>query len=213
MIDPKTMIAGSERGGATAFSAGYVPFCLDDRRHPWYAHPILKRHDSSLAQLVHTQQVLDKIDGGLQEQRSHVAESSKDQGQLRDQVTKLSPGNGVAIEAICTEKGQAGENLFHTVQAQIERQNESMKSRVATLESSRDVDKAQITMLENRLGEVRDEVSEQTRQFSAVRRQMENQDQDDGTANRLASPLDSEQQDRQNVEAINNRLARTADLF
>ena len=55
----------------------------------WYAYPILKRHDSSLAQLVHTQQALDKINGSLQLQRSKVAEWSKDQEHLRDQA-----GNG-----------------------------------------------------------------------------------------------------------------------
>src|SRR3974390_1032251 len=55
----------------------------------WYAYPILKRHDSSLAQLVHTQQALDKIDGSLQEQRSNAVGWSKDQQQLRDQVTRV----------------------------------------------------------------------------------------------------------------------------
>jgi hypothetical protein len=110
----------------------------------WYAYPILKRQDSSLAQLVHTQQAVDKIDGGLQEQRSKVAEWSKEQEQLRDQVTRLGREMRSRIELVRKEKGQAGENLFHAVQAQIERQIETMKGRVAALESSRGADKAQI---------------------------------------------------------------------
>jgi hypothetical protein len=82
----------------------------------WYAYPILKRHDSSLAQLVHTQQALDKIDGGLQEQRSNVAEWSKDQQQLRDQVTTFGREMRSRIEVVRKETGHTGENLFHMVQ-------------------------------------------------------------------------------------------------
>jgi hypothetical protein len=172
----------------------------------WYAYPILKRHDSSLAQLVHTQQALDKINGSLQ-QRSNVAEWSKEQQQLRDQVTKLGRQMRSRIEAARKETGQAGENLFHEAQAQIERQIEAMKSRVTCLESSRDSDKAQIAMLREQLGQVRDKVSEQTQQLSAVRRQMENQNRDAGIESRLASLQESAQRDRQSVEAINDKLA------
>jgi cell division protein FtsB len=173
----------------------------------WYAYPILKRHDSSLAQLVHTQQALDKIDGSLQMQRSNVAEWSKDQQQLRDQVTKLGGEIRSRIEVVRKETGHTGENLFHTMQAQIERQIEAMKSRVAALESSRDADKAQIAALQEELGQVRGEVSEQNRLLSDVRREMENQNHDAGTENRLASLQESEERNRQSVEAINNRLA------
>ena len=173
----------------------------------WYAYPILKRRDSSLAQLVHTQQALDKIDGGLQEQRSNVAEWSKEQQQLRDQVTRLGREMRSRIEAVRKETGNTGENLFRSVQAQIEREIETIKGRVAALESSRDADKAQIAALQEQLGQVRDEVSEQNQQLSAVRWQMENQNHDAGTESRLASLQESEQRDRQSVEAINNRLA------
>jgi len=171
----------------------------------WYAYPILKRHDSSLAQLVHTQQALDKINGSLQ-QRSNVAEWSKEQEQLRDQVTKLGRQMRSRIEVARKETGQAGENLFHEAQARIERQIEAMKSRVTCLES-RDSDKAQIGMLREQLGQVRDKVNEQTQQLSAVRRQMENQNRDAGIESRLASSQESTQRDRQSVEAINDRLA------
>ena len=173
----------------------------------WYAYPILKRHDSSLVQLVHTQQALDKIDGSLQAQRSNVAEWSMGQQQLRDEVTRLGREMRSRIEAVRKETGQTGDNLLHTVQAQIERQIETMKSRVAALESSREADKAQIATLRAQLGQVRDEVTEQTRQLSAVRGQMENQNRDAGTEIRLASLQESEQRDRESVEAINNRLA------
>ena len=173
----------------------------------WYVYPILKRHDSSLAQLVHTQQALDKIDGGLQEQRSNVAEWSKDQEQLRDQVTRVGREMRSRIEAVRKESDQAGENLLHTAQVQIERQIEGMKSRVTALESSRDADRAQITMLQEQLCQVRADVSGQNRQLIEVRRQMENQNRDAGTESRLASLQESEQRDRQSVEAINNRLA------
>ena len=104
----------------------------------WYAYPILKRHESSLAQLVRTQQALDKINGSLQQQRSKVAEWSKDLEQLRDQVTKLRREMGVRIDAVSKEMGQAGQNLIHMVETQIERQMEGMKSRVAALGSWRD---------------------------------------------------------------------------
>ena len=173
----------------------------------WYAYPILKRHDSSLVQLVHTQQALDKINGSLQAQRSNVAGWSKDQQQLRDEVTRLGRVTRSRIEAVRKETSQTGDNLLHTVQAQIEHQIETMKSRVVALESSRDADTAQIATLRAQLGQVRDEVSEQTRQLSAVRRQMENQNRDAGTEIRLASLQESEQRDREGVEAINKRLA------
>jgi prefoldin subunit 5 len=173
----------------------------------WYAYPILKRHDSSLVQLVNTQQALDKIDKSLQGQRSNVAEWSKDHQQLRDEVTRLGREMRSRIEAARKDTGQTGENLLHEVQAQIERQIETMKSRVAALESSRDADKAQIAKLQAQLGQVRDEVSEQTRQLSAVSRQIENQNREAGTESRLASLQESEQRDRESVEAINNRLA------
>jgi hypothetical protein len=173
----------------------------------WYAYPILKRHDSSLAQLVHTQQALDKIDGSLQAQRSNVAEWSKDQEQLRDQMTRLGREMRSRIEAARKETGQTGENLFHTVQARIERQIETVKSRVAALESTRDADKVEIATLQEQLSQVKGEVGEQNRQLSEVRRQMENQNRDAGTESRLASLQESEQRDRQSVEAINNRLA------
>jgi hypothetical protein len=58
----------------------------------WYAYPILKRHDSSLAQLVHAQQAMEKIDGSLREQQRKVAEWSNDREQSGDQVTKLGLG-------------------------------------------------------------------------------------------------------------------------
>ena len=173
----------------------------------WYAYPILKRHESSLAQLVHTQQALDKIDGSLQEQRSNAVEWSKDQKQLQDQVTSVRREMRSRIEALRKETGQAAENLFHTVQAQIERQIEGMKTRVTALESSRDADKAQIAGLQEQLSQVKGEVGEQNRQLSEVRRQMENQNRDAGTESRLASLQESEQRDRESVEAINNRLA------
>jgi len=173
----------------------------------WYTYPILKRHDSSLVQLVHTQQALDKIDGSLQQQRSNVAEWSKDQEQLRDQVTRVGREMRSRIEAARKETGQVGENLLHTVQAQIDRQMEAMKSRVAALESSRDADKVQIAALQEQLSQVKGEVGEQNRQLSEVRRQMENQNRDAGTESRLASLQESEQRDRESVEAINNRLA------
>jgi hypothetical protein len=126
-----------------------------------YTYPILKRHDSSLAQLVHTQQGLDKIDGGLQEQRSNVAEWSKEEQQLRDQVTRLGGEMRSRIAALRKETGNTGENLFRSVQAQIERQMETIKGRVAALESSRDADKAQIAALLEQLGHVEGEGSEQ----------------------------------------------------
>ena len=173
----------------------------------WYAYPILKRHESSLAQLVHTQQALDKIDGGLREQRSKVVEWSDDQQQLRDQMTKLGREMRSSIEAVRKETGQVEQSVFHTVQAQIERQIEGMKTRVTALESSRDADKAQIAGLQEQLSQVKGEVGEQNRQLSEVRRQMENQNRDAGTESRLASLQESEQRDRQSVEAINNRLA------
>jgi hypothetical protein len=174
----------------------------------WYVYPILKRHDSSLAQLIHTQQALDKIGGNLQQQQQRkVAEWSNDQEHLQDQVTRLGREMRSRIEAVRKETSQTGESLFHTVQAQIDRQLEAMKTRVAALESSRDADKAQIAALEERLGQVRDEVGEQDRQLSEVRRQMENQNRDAGIESRLASLRESEQRDRQSVEAITNRLA------
>jgi hypothetical protein len=173
----------------------------------WYAYPILKRHDSALAQLAHTRQALDKIDGSLQMQRSNVAEWSKDQQQLRDQVTRLGREMGSRIEAVRQEASHTGENLFHTVQAQIEGQMETIMGRVAALESSRDADKAQIASLREQLGQVRGGVSEQNRQLSEMRREMENQNHDARTESRLASLQESEQRDRQSVEAINNRLA------
>jgi chaperonin cofactor prefoldin len=150
---------------------------------------------------------MDKIDGSLREEHQKVAEWSNDREQLGDQVTKLGREMRSRIEAVRKEKGQAGENLFHTLQAQIERQIETMKNRVAALESSRDADKAQIAALQEQLGQVRGEVSEQNRQLSQVRREMENQNHDTGTESRLASLQQSEERDRQSVEAINNRLA------
>ena len=173
----------------------------------WYMYPILKRHDSSLAQLIHTQQALDKIDGSLQQQRSNVAEWSKDREQLRDQVTRVGREMRSRIEAVRKETGQVGENLLHTVQAQIERQMDAIKSRVVALESSRDADKVRIAALQEQLSQVKGEVGEQNRQLSEVRRQMENQNRDAGTESRLASLQESEQRDRESVEAINNRLA------
>jgi hypothetical protein len=173
----------------------------------WYAYPILKRHDSSLAQVVHTQQALDKIDGSLQQQRSNAAEWSRDQEQLRDQVTRVGREMRSRIDAVRKETGQVGENLLHTVQAQIERQMEAMKSRVTALESSHDADKVQIAALQEELSQVAGEVGEQNRQLSEVRRQTENQNRDAGTESRLASLQESEQRDSESVEAINNRLA------
>jgi hypothetical protein len=173
----------------------------------WYAYPILKRHDSSLAQLIRTHQALDKIDGSLQEQRSNAAEWSKGQEQLREQVARVGREMRSRIEAVGKETGQVGENLLHTLQAQIEGQMEAMKSRVAALESSRDADTVQIAALHEQLSQVKGEVGEQNRQLSEVRRQMENQNRDAGTESRLASLQESEQRDRESVEAINNRLA------
>ena len=108
----------------------------------WFAYPILKRHDSSLAQFLHTQQTMDKIDGSLREQQRKLAEWSHDREQLQDQVARLSHEIQSRIEALRKETGQAGENLVHTMEAQIERQIETIKGRLAAFKSSGDPDKS-----------------------------------------------------------------------
>ena len=171
----------------------------------WYAYPILKRHDSSLAQLAHTQQSLNKIDGNLQQQQSTLAEWSNDRQELRDQVSKLGQGMQSRFEVMRKETGRAAENLFRSAQAQFERQIEAVRSRITALESSREADQTRIAALQEQLGQVRSELTEQTSQLNEVRRQMEGRDA--ATETRLASLQDSAQRDRQRVDAIDNRLA------
>ena len=171
----------------------------------WYAYPILKRHDATQAQLSRAQQRLDNIDGNLQQQQSKLAGWANGQQQLRDEMSKLGQGMRARIEAVRKETGQTAENLFKAAQAQLERQLDGIKSRVAALETSHDADRTQIAALQEQLGQMRNQVSEQTQQLSEMRSQLA--DRDAATASRLASLQDSEQRDRQGVEAINNKLA------
>ena len=171
----------------------------------WYAYPILKRNISSVAQLAGTQQSLDKINGNLQQQQSTLSEWSNDRQEIRDEVTRLGQGMQSRFEAMRKETGRAAENLFHTAQAQFERQLEAVRSRITALESSRAADQARIATLQEQLGQVRSELSEQTSQLNAVRSQMESRDA--ATETRLVSLQDSAQRNRQRVDAIDNRLA------
>jgi chaperonin cofactor prefoldin len=171
----------------------------------WYAYPILKRHDSSLAQLARTQQSLDKIGSSVQQQQSKLDEWSNDRQLLQDQMTRLGQGMRSRIDAVRKETGQAAQNLVHTVRAQLEREIDAVKSRIAALESSRDADRAQIAALQEQLGQVRNEVNEQARQLSEARRQVETRDA--ATESRLAGLQDAEQHDRQRVDGIDNKLA------
>lgn len=171
----------------------------------WYAYPILKRHDSSMAQLARTQQSLDKIDGSVQQQQSKLAEWSNDRQQLQDGVARLAQGMQLRIEAVRKETGRAAENLFRAAQAQFEREIGVVRSRIAALESSREADQARIAALQEQLGQVRSELNEQTGQLNEVRRQIENRDA--ATETRLTSLQDSAQRNRQRVDAIDNRLA------
>jgi septal ring factor EnvC (AmiA/AmiB activator) len=107
-----------------------------------FAYPILKRHDSSLAHFLHTQQTMDKIDGSLREQQGKLAEWTHDREQLQDQVARLCHEVQSRIEALRKETGQAGENMLHTVEAQIEHQIETIKGRLAAFKSSGDPDKS-----------------------------------------------------------------------
>ena len=73
----------------------------------WYTVPILKRHDSMLAQNAGVKQSVQALGGRIDQQNSKLAEWSKAQDQVRGEIADLRKEMRSRIESVRRQSGRS----------------------------------------------------------------------------------------------------------
>ena len=168
----------------------------------WYTVPILKRHDSMLAQNAGVKQSVQALGGRIDQQNSKLAEWSKAQDQVRGEIADLRKEMRSRIESVRRQSGRSGEELIRRVEAEISNQIDGIKEKVAGLETSREADRTQIAALENELAQLRKDMAAQAQQWNDKVAETAT-----GAGKELADLAATEEHNRQAVENINKKLA------
>lgn len=184
------------------FGAAGVLVTLSVGAATWYAFPTLKRHDAMLAQNAGVKQSVQTLGGRIDQQNSKLAEWSKAQDQLRGEIADLRKEMRARLEAVRRQTGRSAEELIHRVQAEVTSEIDSIKEKVAGLETSREADRTQIAALENELGQLRKEMAEQTQQLND-----KISANGAGTEKLVAGLEASQERDRKEVDDLNKKLA------
>jgi Spy/CpxP family protein refolding chaperone len=184
------------------FGAAGVLVTLGVGAAAWYTFPVLKRHDAMLAQNAGVKQSVETLGGRIDQQNSKLAEWSKAQDQVRSEIADLRKEMRSRIEAVRRQTGRSAEELIHRVQAEVTSDIDSIKEKVAGLETSREADRAQVAALESELGQLRKEMAEQTQQLND-----KIADSGAGTAKLVAGLEASQELDRKEVDGLNKKLA------
>jgi chaperonin cofactor prefoldin len=171
----------------------------------WYAYPILKNHDSSLARLTGIEPVIGTLNGQMKSAESKLADLSSSHDALGQQVGELGREMRARVESATRQASDASTVMLHSVENQIEVQVSGLRTRVANLESSQEKEQERIASLQQELSQVRGDVARQSEELATTRRQI------DGNSaamdQQLASLQQSEQHNRNDVDRIASNLA------
>ena len=171
----------------------------------WYAYPILKNHDSSLAKLTGIEPVVSSLNGEMKSAESKLADLSAGHDDLRQQMDKLGRDMRARLESARKQTSDATAAMLNRVETEIDQQVSGLRTRVANLESSRDSEQQRIAGLQQELSQVRGEVARQSEELAATRRQMDGNSA--STGQQIASLQQTEQRDRNDVDRIASGLA------
>jgi septal ring factor EnvC (AmiA/AmiB activator) len=171
----------------------------------WYAYPVLKNHDSSLAKLTGIEPMVSTLNGEMKSAESKLTDLSTSREDLRQQMDKLGRDMRRRLESAGKQTSDATAAMLNRVESEIDLQVNGLRTRVANLESSRDNEQQRIASLQQELGQVRGEVARQSEELAATRRQMDGNSA--ATDQQLASLQQTEQRNRNDVDRIANGLA------
>ena len=189
---PKSIWLGATCAVLTLGMAGAV----------WYTLPILKKHDSLLAQSAGVKQSVNALGGRLEQQNQKLAESSKGLEQLRQEIADVRREMRWRMATVKKQAGKSADELFGRVQKEVRGEIDGIWTKVARLELSRDADEVQIAGLQDELIQLREELALETQDLS-------DQIAESGSATeRRLTGLDaSQERDRKALEAVNRKLA------
>lgn len=171
----------------------------------WYAYPILKNHDSSLARLTGIEPMVGTLNGQIKNVESKLAELPSSHEDMRQQIDRLRSDMRTRVESARRQASDASAAMLQRVESEIGVQVNGLRTRLANLESSRDNDQMRIASLQQELSEVRGEVARQSEELAATRRQIDGKSA--ATDQQLASLQQGEQRNRSDVDRIANDLA------
>jgi predicted nucleic acid-binding Zn-ribbon protein len=171
----------------------------------WYACPILKNHDSSLAKLAGIEPVVGALNGEMKSAESKLSDLSTSHADLRQQMDKLGRDMRAHLESARKQTSDATGAMLRRVESEIDLQVSGLRTRVASLESSRESDQLLIAGLQRELTQVQGQLSRQSEDLAATRRQMEGNSAT--TDQQISSLQDSELHNRNDVDRITSNLA------
>jgi hypothetical protein len=175
----------------------------------WYEYPLLRAGRAYLIKLPHLSENVAAVASGLRQTDTRIADWSKQQNidrqALQAQIAALTRDLRTRVEAARKQASDAADTAYRRVEIQIGQQIDSVKTRLERLESERKADHQQIAALRDELAQVRQDVSQQNDEISAVGRQL---DQNSATTQtQLANLQQGQVQEGHNVDAIEDRLA------
>jgi len=168
----------------------------------WYTVPILKRHDTMLARSAGLKPSIEALGGRVEQQNAKFAESSTSLEQLRQQIADLRREMRSRLATVKKQAGQSAEELFEGLQKEVNGEFYAINSKVARLELSRDADQVQIADLQNELTQLRQQMAQQTEQFS--NRLAEDRS---GAEQKIAVVAAAQERERNDLDGLNRKLA------
>lgn len=187
------------------FSAAVIVLAAVIAGLAWYAYPILKNHDSSLAKLTGIEPMVSILIGEMKSAKSDLSDLSARHEDLRQQMDKLGRDMRTRLESARRQTSDATTAMLRHVESEIDLQVSGLRTRVGSLESSRDNEQLRVASLQQELNQVRGDLARQSEELAATRRQMDGNSAT--TDQRLAGLQQSEQRNRDDVDRITNVLA------
>jgi hypothetical protein len=171
----------------------------------WYEYPILERYKTSVARLPGIETTIGTVQNDLKNADSRVADWSGRQEELRKQVETVSRETRARIDAASRQASDTAAVTARRIQAGVEGQIATLRTRMTNLESSDERDQTRIASLQQELNQVRTEVAKQSDELAATRRDLESNGA--STEREISSLQTDRQNDRRDVDAISARLA------
>jgi hypothetical protein len=175
----------------------------------WFFYPMIQRHEATLAQFPGVQKTVDGFGDQMKaadsKLDSKLADWSTRQEQLRGRMDQATRDLRTRIEAARKQTSEASTALFERIQSEVANQVDGIKTRLASLETSRDSDRTQIAGLQQELGQVRSQLADQAKELATVRGQV---DQNAAATDRqLAGVKENQQHDRRDFDAFTDKVA------
>ena len=181
----------------------------------WYAYPILKQRESSLARIPAVERAADTLQQNLRNMDSRLADWYAQHEELRGRVDKLGQEMRARADSLRKQTSDATaaaiQAMTRRFQDEIERQTAPQRASIDKLETSQEQDQARIASLQQEVSEVRGEVARhaqelarQSDDLAGLHRQIDGNDATtDGELNVLR---EDQRRGRQDVNAVTPRL-------